>query len=360
MNLEALPPVTRLSDGVLRILGQNPGKFTLQGTNTYLVGHRPPWILIDAGEGKDDYIPVLRQTLRSEAPGETDVQLISDIVITHRHGDHHAGLPSVLTMLRKLWDPDRPYVPPSLHKYALDDPTKSFIRKSTSLPDNSLEKTFNWLSENPDLYHRPDSEAKQAPYLHDLVDGQIIKATHNGTSLQVIHTPGHTSDSVSLWLEEEHVLFTGDSVLGHGTAVFEDLSTYLDSLHQLQDLLSSKDKERTIQIYPGHGQVVEDGRAKLREYIEHRLEREKEIVAAIQAPSTAGTDSGGWTIEQIVAVVYASYPQSIWQAAGYSVAMHLLKLEKEGKVQRDKQSEGLEMRTDVWKWVPEAERKARI
>ncbi|KAG8901638.1 hypothetical protein FRC01_009790 [Tulasnella sp. 417] len=359
MNVEALPPVTRLSDRVLRILGQNPGKFTLQGTNTYLIGSRPPWILVDTGEGKEDYIPLLRQTLRSEAPGATGGRLISDIVITHRHGDHHSGLPSVLNVLRKLWDPDRPYVPPRLHKYPLDDPTTAFIRKSTSLPDDSLQKTMTWLKENPDLYEKAE-QGEQSPYFHDLVDGQIMQTADSGTTLKVIHTPGHTSDSVSLWLEEDYALFTGDGILGHGTAVFEDLSVYLDSLHQLQGLLASKDPDKAIHIHPGHGQVVEDGRAKLEEYIKHRLEREKEIIAVLATPQPAGADRDGWTIEQVVAVVYATYPQSIWQAAGYSVAMHLLKLEKEGRVERDKKSEGMEMRTDIWKWAPGAERVSKV
>ncbi|KIO28140.1 hypothetical protein M407DRAFT_22616 [Tulasnella calospora MUT 4182] len=358
MNVEVLPPVTRLSDRVLRILGQENSHYKAR-TNTYLIGRRPPWILVDTGEGKEDYIPLLRQALRSEAPGATGGRLISDIVITHRHGDHHSGLPSVLSMLRRLWDPDQPYAPPRLHKYPLEDPTKTFIRKSTSLPDNSLEKTIAWLTENPDLYHQAE-KGEQGPYFHDLVDGQVIQAADNGTTLKIIHTPGHTSDSVSLWSEEDYALFTGDGILGHGTAVFEDLSVYLDSLHRLQELLGSKDGDRSIHIHPGHGQVVEDGRAKLEEYIKHRLEREKEIIAVLETPRPASADRDGWTIEQVVAVVYASYPQSIWQAAGYSVAMHLLKLENEGRAERDKKSEGMEMKTDIWKWVSEAEVVSKV
>lgn len=72
-----LPDVEQLSPRVIRILGQNPGKFTLQGTNTYLISAPPkqddtksiPTILVDVAEGHDDYIGSLRSVLLGEHKG---------------------------------------------------------------------------------------------------------------------------------------------------------------------------------------------------------------------------------------------------------------------------------------------------
>ena len=72
---------------------------------------------------------------------------------------------------------------------------------------------------------------------------------------------------MSLILEDEDALFTGDNVLGHETAVFENLAVYLDSLEKMSGLSSGR-------AYPGHGAVIEDSKARILEYISHRQERE--------------------------------------------------------------------------------------
>ncbi|KAL0065749.1 hypothetical protein AAF712_007232 [Marasmius tenuissimus] len=101
-RMEAISSITRLSANVIRILAQNPGKFTLQGTNTYLVGKQNPYTLIDTGEGKEEYVAELEKALKDTAtvknPNEPE---ISDIVLSHWHRDHVGGLSSVLPMLRR-------------------------------------------------------------------------------------------------------------------------------------------------------------------------------------------------------------------------------------------------------------------
>jgi glyoxylase-like metal-dependent hydrolase (beta-lactamase superfamily II) len=118
-------------------------------------------------------------------------------------------------------------------------------------------------------------------------------------------------------------LFTGDAVVGRGTSFLDppdgDLVRYLRSLRRMLDLDPTT-------IYPGHGPVVLDGRAKLEEYLAHRAEREEEIRAALaEAPHTIG---------QLVETIYAAYPPNVHPLAARSVLAHLLKLEREGRAER--------------------------
>lgn len=132
-------------------------------------------------------------------------------------------------------------------------------------------------------------------------------------SLEIVHTPGHTTDSISILLHGPSSnsssssskplgLFSFDTVLGHGTAVFSSLSTYLSSLTSLINQLppspsssepSNEEKAKRIPIYPGHGEVIEDGVSKLKEYRKHRLDREEQVVEALK-----GILSGGRGIEE--------------------------------------------------------------
>ena len=106
-TLEPLPDVAALSPLVLRILGGNPGLYTLQGTNTYLVGSGESRILIDAGESRPDYLPRLLSAM--EGAG---VRRVSDVLISHYHRDHTEGLIELRrhfgTSLR-AWKVDPPY-----------------------------------------------------------------------------------------------------------------------------------------------------------------------------------------------------------------------------------------------------------
>ena len=138
-----------------------------------------------------------------------------------------------------------------------------------------------------------------------------------------IATPGHSADSVCL--RYERVLFTGDTVLGAGSVFISpgegSLSAYLESL----DKLLALDLDA---ICPGHGPVVSDPAAKLREYRDHRLEREEKVIAALAAGARTRDDllDHAWS-----EVDFTASP--ILRAAGEAtLAAHLEKLAEEGRL----------------------------
>jgi len=137
-------------------------------------------------------------------------------------------------------------------------------------------------------------------------------------TLVPVYTPGHASDHLCYYLVEEKALFTGDVILGGSTTVIPaddgDLLEYLDSLRRLAQL----DVRR---IYPAHGTVIENAPAKIQEYIDHRLMRERQILAAL--------GDGLATIPDMVARIYADVPKELHPTAAMSVESHLKKLRKE-------------------------------
>ena len=122
-----------------------------------------------------------------------------------------------------------------------------------------------------------------------------------------------------LHLKEENAVFSGDCILGEGTAVFEDLYDYMLSLKKILDL-----DPKTI--YPGHGQFIKDPREKIEYYIQHRNQREEQILECLKA-------SGPITPMDIVKKIYVDTPESLYPAAEKNVTHHLGKLCKEGKAE---------------------------
>ncbi|KAJ3863838.1 beta-lactamase-like protein [Lentinula novae-zelandiae] len=322
-TLEILGSITRLSPIVVRVLGQNPGKFTLQGTNTYIVGRQRPYVLVDTGEGKEEYVPILESALRVPLSSEdSDIPDVSDIIISHWHGDHVGGLPSVLALLRRLWDERKtglPFTPPRLHKFPLP---------ANKLPEQSnLPSIINSL---PSKSFTPASDS----VFYDLQDGQEF--TTSSTLLRVLHTPGHTRDSICLYIPEDRALYTADTVLGQGTAVFEDLRSYISSLRKMLDYQKYHSYDV---LYPGHGPVVKEGAKLIDTYIRHRLEREAQILEVLQKapPSPDVNESSGsarWSTWTIVSKIYQGYPESLWTPASHSINLHMKKLEADGIVKK--------------------------
>lgn len=190
--------------------------------------------------------------------------------------------------------------------------------------------------------HSPGGEP-----VHDLAEGQTITTDDGSATLQVLHAPGHTLDSVALYLAQDGALFSADTVLGQGTAVFEDLSIYLATLRKLLDFSKTGDGAAYTILYPGHGPVVKDGCGTISTYIKHRLEREAQIVAVLRGTGELTGSGQSITTQDIVSVIYKDYPQNLWLPAAYGVNLHLRKLEVDGLVRRAGEGDGLEARWEV-------------
>ncbi|KOB73716.1 Beta-lactamase-like protein 2-like protein, partial [Operophtera brumata] len=159
----------------------------------------------------------------------------------------------------------------------------------------------------------PDAELPTTIPNNWLSDGQEISV--EGATIKIHHTPGHTTDHVVLTLAEENILFSGDCILGEGTAVFEDLFTYMGSLQRILDL-------NPCLIYPGHGNVVD-----IQYYIAHRNQRENQILDALKNNSDKRLNE-----MDLVRIIYTETPEHLWPAAAYNVNHHLTKLTKENKI----------------------------
>jgi glyoxylase-like metal-dependent hydrolase (beta-lactamase superfamily II) len=165
-----------------------------------------------------------------------------------------------------------------------------------------------------------------------LRDGQRFIASGD-VDVVAEYTPGHSSDHVAFFVPSEGALFTGDAVVGRGTSFIDppdgDLVQYLRSLRRMQEL-------NPRVIYPGHGPIVLDARAKLNEYVSHREDRERQVLELL--------GEGPRTISDLVASIYAGYPPEVHALAERSVLAHLLKLESEGRAER-------KGKTDAAKWM---------
>ena len=243
------------------VLAPNPGIMTLEGTNTWVLrAPRRAWsVVVDPGPLDEMH---LLEVLRIGGD-------VAEVLVTHRHPDHTDG---VLRFAELSGAPVR-----------AADPT-----------------------------HRVGAGG--------LPDGAVIEL--DGLRIEVVATPGHTSDSVSLLVPEAGALLSGDTVLGRGTSVvaFPDgqLGPYLNSLRRLLELADSG-AVRTI--WPGHGPVVDDPVAVLGGYLAHREQRLAQVRSALAAGAESALD--------VVHRVYADVDPSLWAAAELSVEAQLAYLRGE-------------------------------
>jgi glyoxylase-like metal-dependent hydrolase (beta-lactamase superfamily II) len=112
-------------------------------------------------------------------------------------------------------------------------------------------------------------------------------------------------------------MFSGDHIIGGSTVMVQDLGAYLRSLARLRDVTLEK-------LHPGHGPDIDDPAAMIEYYIEHRLEREQQVIGALVA--------GASSIGAIVEDVYSDVDKALHPLAAHSVAAHVVKLVEDGRV----------------------------
>lgn len=285
-GLPTIDPVEKASDRVTRILAMNPGTFTLQGTNTYLIGTGINKILVDTGE-KDTaslYVPFLLDIIFPD----TKTEELSIILITHRHHDHIGGVVHILQELRSR--------------------------------GKQLPRVFMRYSEES------ISAMKVAGFTAENIENEQIFKTE-GATLRAMYTPGHCNDHVSFILVEDRALLSGDCILGCSSAVFDDLSKLMESLRSIEKLFSVDAEVPLSRIYPGHGPTLlrEKATDTIRDYIFHRFEREEQLLNALK-------DASWMSSWDITSKTYQSLPFTLKLAAQLNVCRTACKLLAENRL----------------------------
>ena len=261
---DVLLPLLKPPGVIHHVLAPNPSLMTGRGTNTYLVvGSGRHVAVVDPGPAEHpEHIDAI---LAAAEPRGT----ITHILVTHGHADHAPG-----AML-------------------LGERARVRVAAHPGVPGVEI-------------------------HLHE---GDVVEVDEH--RLEVLETPGHSDDSLSYWLPARRALFTGDVVAGSGTVIVDDrpggLARYLASVQRLKGLGETA-------LYPGHGPAVADGTEKLQEYLDHRAQREAQVVACLRA-------AGPLSVEQLVGRIYTDTPAGLLAMAARNVRAHLDKLRGEGRAE---------------------------
>ena len=255
--------VAQVAPGIRRVIAENPSPFTLYGTGTYILGTGEVAV-VDPGPADPAHIRALVDGLA----GET----ISHILVTHTHMDHSPGC--------------------SLLKAHTDAPTYAFGPHGAGKLEEGVP-----VEEGGDMDFRPD---------HEVRHGDVIAG--GDWSAECVYTPGHTSNHMCYQLREQRALFTGDHVMGWSTSIISppdgDMLAYMNSL----DVLLARDD---AVYWPTHGPCIEDTKIHVRAFIEHRREREAQILRCV--------GDGIGKIKEMVPRMYTGTPEFMYPAAARSV-----------------------------------------
>jgi glyoxylase-like metal-dependent hydrolase (beta-lactamase superfamily II) len=266
-----------VTPNVRRVVARNPSAFTFKGTGTYIIGHGHVAI-VDPGPAIQEHVDAVLNAIR----GET----VTHILVTHTHVDHSPATPAL--------------------KAATGAPVYAF-GPHPKPPEGVVTEQGGDHDFAPDITLR---------------DGEVVNG--KGWMVEAIHTPGHISNHLCFALREDNALLSGDHVMGWSTAVISppdgNMRSYFESLRKLLP------RDESLYI-PTHGAEIRDPRPFVQAYIDHRLDRERQIMACLRD----GLD----TVPAMVQRMYKDVPAILHPAAGRSVLAHLIQFVAEGRVQCD-------------------------
>jgi ribonuclease/clavin/mitogillin len=260
--------------------------------NVFLVVDSGQAILIDGGFPDDGSLGSRLDYLKSVGSPRVDL-----IVITHHHLDHSSGA------------------------HRLAEATGARIAMHP-LEARLLHEVAERVSSGESLKQRMlRREAAKAAADLTVGDGDTLSV--GSLTLRVVHTPGHSPGHICLFLEEERVLFSGDNVLGIGTTAIPpppggDMAQYLDSLRRMKALDAAL-------ICPGHGPIVREPSRKIQELIDHRRERDEQVLALI--------GRGKERLSELMREIYPELSPHLVRMARGQILSHLYKLQREGRVE---------------------------
>lgn len=273
-----------------------------QAPNVYLVTDGGEGALIDSGFGDEQSVRARLEYLRQRP----DVKL-RYIVLTHHHFDHSGGA----HQLRQAAGAE----------VVLHPQEERFLRdwQGDAPQDIDIPAEQKAVAEQVRRFRQQAAEATpDVP----IADGGMLSV--GGLTLEVVHTPGHTLGSICIYLREERALFTGDTALGLGTVAispppYGDMRLYLESLERLKGYDS-------VLMLPGHGRPVQDTARKLQELIDHRHEREEQVLRLLA--------DGKTTPQAMLVAIYPELDRRMLPMALRQIEAHLAKLAEDRRVER--------------------------
>ncbi|MBV8711341.1 MAG: MBL fold metallo-hydrolase [Solirubrobacterales bacterium] len=237
---------------IVGIRAPNPGPFTLSGTNSWIVGRGPAW-LVDPGPAIEEHVAAVSAEIERRGG-------LGGIALTHDHPDHTEAVPAIRARY-----PDAPLA------------------------------------------------AAHSAAAVVLADGDRFGP------LEALVTPGHAPDHLAFVTGT--AALTGDAVLGEGSVFIAPdpgaLAAYLEGLKRLG-------RRRLDVLCPGHGPLVHDPQAKLAEYLTHRLDRERRLLAALE--------KGKRSVDELLDEAWSEVPAQLRPAAAVTLAAHLDKLADEDRL----------------------------
>ncbi|MEO1643278.1 MAG: MBL fold metallo-hydrolase [Pseudomonadota bacterium] len=268
--------VEQVSPLIRRVVANNPGPFTFTGTGVYIIGHGEVAVL-DPGPYIEEHFEALKAALE----GET----VKYVLISHGHADHSP-----------LAKPLADWAGCKVYAKGCGEPT---AKGSISGEEHTEFE--------PDIC---------------VVEGDVFEGP--GWTLEVIETPGHTTNHICFDLKEENACLSGDHIMGWSTTIVAPPDGNMADYFRSLDKVEARDFET---LWPTHGAPVE-GKAFVKEFIgayrQHRQDREDGILTQMKAGVTS--------IPDMVKAMYIGLEDRLFPAACMSLMGHMVKLMEEGRV----------------------------